>query len=845
MSSLLTFVWRRRRNTHNDDDDGQDEDHLYNHHRNFNPNLSPVPPTLMDSHSSDASTVVTDYKREEFICIPRRRGVVVTPDGLKPRRFVVDLRDELLGDTAELLLPEPTKRKEPIDAGKIDDTSTALVPVLNDPDTSLIPVTEFAVVQNPNMWRVVPDAGSQIQIPWSQQQYGPSTVLPPLPTRSWSTQGDWSSPTPAYSSQNGSWPPSTDRGSWGNTTPSAESPNLVPGRARTAVGNLVANQQDPPGTTPMKETSYDFAYSPQEQGVETMYSPMYSRAGSKNARTTTYPLPHIAERGVIAGMSNVQSATALLRSNEQEEGVETMYPPLRSRREANSNVSVSTMSTLPAPSPLARTSVLRTTTAVINSAIVPQSEHGTEVILSQKHLQSGSWTVDSHSGSSGASKRSIKPVTNTVVFADDNVLVHALDGDLKRTKLRNQQRTKEELILSALERLQDDLQLVADVEGLLGVGSSQGMFDWFVPTPLDKEGILTGFSEEKRYAIIDKLDQLLVELNAEVKSQEFFLNSSMVDISEYEDEAHDELREALSFCKVLVQMAVPESEKEESSLQGTNELGKWQFLPGLRAAIGLLPTTTETPPCRGGDSSFFSLPEDDAGTPMTSNVSLGATTLTSIANHTMSPTTPLKHHSERIKLKRQNGLHLRQAIQLLSTGLQKMSNACLTLGEINAGGPSSNSSGLVRVADQIKQTYFQMIAMSQGDLKSVVDAFEFELDPEDSYVYEDTDEEAEVSPIMHVATLAFGSMVNISHDRDSTFDTGPISPPRIGDLSLTDCSDLVVEDEIFACDDDLRREMGSNDYDEQVDEREGAPADAYSLVVSKTSRHKSHARLEV
>ena len=374
---------------------------------------------------------MTEYKREDFICIPRQR--VVTPDGLKPRRSIVDLRDELmLGNIAEMLVPDSSAKNElPTDKDKFHRISSRAGVLEKVEETALIPVeqdTEQA--QEPSSWKVVmPKAFPRKEMPWKQQPYrSGAAFLPPIPTRSWSTEGGWSPPIPAGSSPNGSSPPSTRRGSWG-TTPSAESPNLVPGQARTAVGNLVALQQDPPGTTPVKDTSYDWAYSPQERGVETMYSPMYSRASSRNA-SRTYPLPRIAEQSVIAGMSQVKSSRA--RCNEQEcEVIEPMYSPLRFNNmasiKANSNAGVSTLA---APSPLVRSSTVTNSAAVVATTAAPDHQ-GTEVILSQQRSNAGySWTVTSSSDGSNASKASklsIKAATNSVILLDDDVLVHVLD----------------------------------------------------------------------------------------------------------------------------------------------------------------------------------------------------------------------------------------------------------------------------------------------------------------------------------------------------------------------------------------------------------------------------------
>lgn len=860
MSSLINFAWKLRRNQNNNDGDDRldEEDHLYNHHRTFNPMHPTVLPGLQESHSSDASTVLTDWKHEDFFCIPRRH--VITPEGLKPRRSFADLRDELmLGDVVEPMPNSPLKEASPEDpkkqASSNDEsnnfqemTSSAIISaeVLV---TSLLPVAQEADhASNPIMWKIMPEAlPLQNDVDRNQQQrYGDgAAVLPPLPTRSWSTEGAWSSPTPANSSsQNGSWPPSTGRGSWA-TMPTAESPNLVPGRARTAVGNLVALQQDPPGTTPLQETSRDWAYSPEERNVDAMYSPMLSRASGKKINKRTHPpLPNIVEHHrVVSGMSQIKGNKA--RFGDQKASESRGQPLCSSSSTAVSNQSVSTLSTLPAPSPLTRRDLLLpTTTAVVSEAVtvVPEPQDAQVVVTEKQHSHAGfNWTVTSvHGSSSGstASKRTIK----SVVFADDDALAQGIDRDLRHIKARGQQQMKEELILSALERLQDDLTLVSDVEGLLGDGSSQGMFAWFVPTPLDQEGILTGFSESTRDSITDQLDLLLTELPAQVVTPPDFPHSPAATRSKCPADDHDRVRDALSFCKVLVQMAIPESEKEESSLQGTEEIGKWRFLPGLREAIGLLPFA-ETPHGRGADSSFFSLPGDDnCDTPMTSNLSVGASTLTTVVNNGMSPTTP--RNARGAKLRPQNGLHLRQAIQLVSTGLQKLTEACASLCTIDAQSLSKSS-----VADQIQQVYLQMLAMNQRDLKSIVDAFEFEFDANESYDYEVSDDEGNDSPILFAATLGFGTLADISDDRDDdSFATGPISPPRHGDFCATPgaaVDDVAPhhDDDSFERDGPRRRKVGRAEH-AAAEEREAAPADDSSNRTTASSKRTTGSHYE-
>jgi hypothetical protein len=430
--------------------------------------------------------------------------------------------------------------------------------------------------------------------------------------------------------------------------------------------------------------------------------------------------------------------------------------------------------------------------------------------------------------------------------AQDQILIHSLESDMQRIKSRNQQRSKEDLIVSVLERFQDNIQLVAGVQAL--IGSTEGMFDWFVRTPLDKEGLLTGFAESTRDAIGEKIDLFLRDLDSEASMEEFFISyNSNGDMSEYEED-HSDLREALNFCKILLQMSIPESEKEESSLQGTEDIGHWKLLPGLLEAIGLAPNPVETPKPRGGDSSLFSLPPDDyseAETPMTSNVSLGASTLTTLP--TAHAITPNRKNTLQEKIKLQNGLHLRQAIQVFSTALQRMSDACTAL---HAAGQKVND--MVEATGRIKHSYFQLMAMNQQDIRSLVDAFEFELESENSYVYQDTDDEDIVPSSLRAMVFGRGSFDNVENAAmvqyvDSVqFDNHPpdADTSSMG-ISIANTSTLETVDEeegLFEYD-DLRRQTESQEYDDEPEYREG-PELVYSTEVVSPSG-KTYFRLEV
>jgi hypothetical protein len=904
MSSLLAFVWRRRQSSTTSDEYHMEGNMRGSHHRLHNNHHAPL--GLLECSSEDTTQqadINEDYTYSSMISIPRQ-CVVVTPDGLKQRRSLVDVQNALFGTSndhirgTKILESYASHGKKPVYGNNTSpsqakqDKKAEILP--RKDCQAIIPVNPRIIDEESNMTIVQYDSEhrhTNVKYPCKEKpwRHPPHThlnknnlaVLPPLPIRSWSTEGGGASTPAALSSRNGSllWPQSSSSGrtSWWsgsakvtNSTPSAESPHLEPGRARTAVGNLLValqQQQDPPGTTPLHDVSHrynttddEWAYSPQEQIVESIYSPMINRThipssrnpnnsvnSAKSNRKIAHPLPMISEQPVIAGMSKVKNQNGMSRNESSATGkgvAFTMFSPLSSRSQLSSDNDKNTkMSTLTSNSssvsvysltqpgyihkiknqhPYISTSVLDPIASAANRSEIPVQQLQEQTLVEQKKHGGYSWTVtsspncsrsSSQSTGSKASKKTITSTSKSIVFIDQNdFLSQNLDRSMQQSKAHSQKRIKEELIISALERLHDNVQLVSDVEGLLQVGGGrnihrsnptgidtdsqqqQSMYDWFVPTPLNMDGILTGYQDDKRYSILDRID--------------LFINEFIHAISDDTEESmfsFQKLQEALSFCKVLVQMAIPESEKEDSSLQGTEEIGRWQFRSGLREVIGLQSENGSTTPARGtGDASFFSLPDDEnfnCDTPMTSNVSIGASTLTTIVKdyHPMHGTTTTSHHKfgTSIALKQQqlnfpqqqyDGLYLRQAIQMLTTGLQKMTLACHKLCDIK--GNRLNPSNLVQVATQIQQAYVQLLSMNHSDLKSIVDAFEFELDTEAVYgnhfdegICELVDEDEPQlngpkhmdSPILFAETLGFGvintanTSLDISYNNDESF----------------------------------------------------------------------------
>jgi hypothetical protein len=156
---------------------------------------------------------------------------------------------------------------------------------------------------------------------------------------------------------------------------------------------------------------------------------------------------------------------------------------------------------------------------------------------------------------------------------------------------------------------------------------------------------------------------------------------------------------------------------------------------------------------------------------------------------------------------------IRRTIEIISTLLQKMSLACLKL----ASKPTSQD--VIRATEEIKRNYLQLVVLSSQDVKSVVDAF----------VVVDTLKE-----------LPLARQVSADEDHvqeEQNWYSVPPPEPTIfnysvmGNKMFFPCSTVDIQssriepDDVEEYeDDDLRRQVGSNDYDDDVEERD-APDD--------------------
>ena len=353
------------------------------------------------------------------------------------------------------------------------------------------------------------------------------------------------------------------------------------------------------------------------------------------------------------------------------------------------------------------------------------------------------------------------------------------DSSLRHQKAQNQRRLREELLLAIVERLQDDIQLVRDVSQ---ASANAFQATWFVETPLYQEGLLTGFPIEKRRSIVQQLSGMLNEMNL-TQPEDFFLSPSQV--QQYK-KPYDELQSAISFCRTLVQMAAPNKND-----------GRWNIMPGFRAAMGIVTPETPRDRPRGSDTSLFTLPSGSEQTPMTSNVSFSTTIASS------------KQISRKSHL-RVDGLQVRYAIQVVSSLLQKLSDCCSALFEMN----QLETVEIVRITKQIKRYYQQLLDVDHNMLRSLVDAFTFEVaPPEFTQLISNDDEE----PYEQVGGCTINPPPRIMRNsspearaqRDSHC-TGNLFSPQTIDMMSDRVNPSTVPEEY----DDLRRQAGSIDYDD-------------------------------
>lgn len=452
-----------------------------------------------------------------------------------------------------------------------------------------------------------------------------------------------------------------------------------------------------------------------------------------------------------------------------------------------------------------------------------------------------------------------------VVFDEANYNVQENDcvdfeEALVRRKTRNQRHEKEAYLVDVVARLRDNLELVGDIEDAAS-STLATMGTWFVKTPMNEGNLMTGFSATERDTLLGSIDSILEEMEV-AQPEEFILSPSKIPVMAT---THDTLAQALYFCRTLIASAIPFSEKnkmvmhlplDDDLMCGSQRLFLWKCLPELHAALGLIePQSPDT--VRGGGTSLFSLPEESgAETPHTSNVSL-ATSITSAytprrRRHSSQPARPQL-------ILQQDGLQLRHTVEVVSSLLQKLSLACLKLKELNSKKKGSAAAQTyVRACDEIKKIYLQFLDIKRDDARALTEIFYLEsLTPQTAGCNmllarevsvdeeEDANMAAKTAQVVALATaLAPCSFPEQRHTRRRHCDSAPL-PGKTKNLvrnkvnlfspateDMRSKATVDNEEEFFSGGvpyefDDLRRQVGSYDRDDEDEQRDGPSLDDY------------------
>lgn len=420
---------------------------------------------------------------------------------------------------------------------------------------------------------------------------------------------------------------------------------------------------------------------------------------------------------------------------------------------------------------------------------------------------------------------------------------------------QNERRIKEDLLLSTLERLQDDNEIVLEV--MDAMKETSGHFD--VSMRPGEDNLFAGFSSSSRGIILQSIDTRLSVLRSSASTQ---TGSNMI-------------IEALAFCRSLVHASVPTCEKigniqryvapkrrgasylnsfalksfsppsfsnlhHSSNSAFTPQHGhRWKHIAGFRAALGFDEVPQSPPTIRGGDTSLFSLPSESANdaTPHTSNVSM-----TSTITSALSPDAKGNRHSGYF-LRRGN---LRQSMESVCAAFDTLSAECSKLAKTQPEKASDSSMKTIEII------YRQLLSVPNDELKSLIDSFELDLlnfnitrmvsedQGDEMYAKEPTTSFPQPLPLVRSWGLVdnggyqpLGSESSahslqrlelnlIEDEREDRENYDLFSPNTLDMQSIEQSSERSPTETIE--EDDLRRTVGSFDQEEVVEEREAAPA---------------------
>lgn len=210
---------------------------------------------------------------------------------------------------------------------------------------------------------------------------------------------------------------------------------------------------------------------------------------------------------------------------------------------------------------------------------------------------------------------------------------------------------------------------------------------------------------------------------------------------------------------------------------------------------------------RGGDTSVFTLPED-IDTPHTSNLSVATTITTKVS--------PVVAKSKKLDASK-----IRRTIEIFSTLLQRLTLACDRLLKTD----HSQASEAILATEDIKRFYLQLLSIKNSELTNVLDAF-LETPPLlVRTVSLDDDqqggEEAEITSLFQNETIL------TIHQPEPRHLLGVFNGQVMSSQNKCVTSTRIEEEGEYDEEDgeDLRRQVGSNDYEEESGCREGPEYD--------------------
>jgi hypothetical protein len=266
---------------------------------------------------------------------------------------------------------------------------------------------------------------------------------------------------------------------------------------------------------------------------------------------------------------------------------------------------------------------------------------------------------------------------------------------------------------------------------------------------------------------------------------------------------------------------------------------RWRHIPGFRASLGFEEIPQSPPTVRGGDTSLFSLPSESANdaTPHTSNVSMTSTITSAV-------TPDAKGHRHAGYFLRQG--NLRQSMESVCTAIDALGAECSELAE----------SQPLKASDSMKTVqniYQQLLSVPKDDLKALIDSFELDIlnlnisrMVSEDQADESHPKESSGTSFQQPLPLArsWGPVVNetvqeltsqtmalslqhldvnwVEDEREDRENLDLFSPNTLDMRSIEQSPARSPADSIE--EDDLRRTVGSFDQEEDIEEREQAPA---------------------